>query len=258
MSGDASRARSVGPFVKIVASATWLAAIEGLRCSESSTSTCVCSASCFDELRELSLCVLANRRADLHVLSLHLKPHRMPPSVVVGTRFHPSARPCASNAQELDAAISAVARANVTTSTSRAPPALRERRARRGRRGRAGRVDVVDEHDALGAARRSRRTRRGCSAAARRSRGPSGAPSSLAGPAAPPARAPSAGASSAARPSAGCCPRRSWRTGSGGIGVMTSPAGRSTCAATSSAARTEARRSPCSFHARTSARAGPL
>ena len=50
MSGDASRARSVGPFVQIVASATWLSAIEGFFCSESSTSTCVCSASCFVEL----------------------------------------------------------------------------------------------------------------------------------------------------------------------------------------------------------------
>ena len=44
MSWDASRARSVGPFVKIVPSATLLSAIEGLRCSESSTSTCVGSA----------------------------------------------------------------------------------------------------------------------------------------------------------------------------------------------------------------------
>ena len=53
MSGEASRARKVGPFVKIVASATWLAAIDGFRCSESSTSTWVCSASCFPSLASL-------------------------------------------------------------------------------------------------------------------------------------------------------------------------------------------------------------
>ena len=41
-----SRARNVGPLAKIVASATWLSAIDGFRSSESSTSTCVCSASC--------------------------------------------------------------------------------------------------------------------------------------------------------------------------------------------------------------------
>ena len=47
MSGEASRTRSVGPFVKIVPSAMWLAAIDGFFCSESSTSTCVSVASCF-------------------------------------------------------------------------------------------------------------------------------------------------------------------------------------------------------------------
>ena len=64
------------------------------------------------------------------------------------------------------------------------------------------------------------------------------------------------GPSSRARASAGCPVRRSWRRGSGGIYVMTSAGGRSTCAATSSAARTPARRRPCSFHARTSSGAG--
>ena len=46
MSEDDSRARSVGPFVQIVASATWLAAIDGFFSTASSTSTLVGSASC--------------------------------------------------------------------------------------------------------------------------------------------------------------------------------------------------------------------
>ena len=50
MSVDDSCARSVGPFVKIVPSATWLAAIDGFFSSESSTSTWVGSASCFPSL----------------------------------------------------------------------------------------------------------------------------------------------------------------------------------------------------------------
>jgi len=47
MSLVASRARSVGPFVKIVPSATSLSWIDGFFSVESSTSTCVGSASCF-------------------------------------------------------------------------------------------------------------------------------------------------------------------------------------------------------------------
>jgi hypothetical protein len=46
MSAEASRARSVGPFVQIVASATWFAAIDGFRSTLSSSSICVGSASC--------------------------------------------------------------------------------------------------------------------------------------------------------------------------------------------------------------------
>ena len=53
MSDEASRARSVGPLVKTVASATWLSAIDGFRCSDSSTSTCVCSARRFPSFASL-------------------------------------------------------------------------------------------------------------------------------------------------------------------------------------------------------------
>ena len=48
-----SRARSTGPFVKIVASATWFAAIDGLRSTASSSSTCVSSCSCESSLASL-------------------------------------------------------------------------------------------------------------------------------------------------------------------------------------------------------------
>ena len=76
MSGDASRARSIGPFVQIVASATWLSAIDGFCSTASSSSTCVGSASCFVELPQLSLRVVVDRRRDLDVPALHVKPHR--------------------------------------------------------------------------------------------------------------------------------------------------------------------------------------
>ena len=46
MSAEASRARSTGPFVQIVASATWLSAIDGFLSTASSSSTRVGSASC--------------------------------------------------------------------------------------------------------------------------------------------------------------------------------------------------------------------
>ena len=45
MSVDASFARSTGPFVQIVASATWFVAIDGLCSTVSSSSTLVGSAS---------------------------------------------------------------------------------------------------------------------------------------------------------------------------------------------------------------------
>ena len=76
MSADASRARSTGPFVQIVASATWFAAIEGLRSTVSSSSTCVSSCSCRIELAELLLGVAPDRVADLEVLALDLKTHQ--------------------------------------------------------------------------------------------------------------------------------------------------------------------------------------
>ena len=50
MSSADSRARSVGPFVQIVASATWFAAIDGFCSTASSSSTWVGSASCRSSL----------------------------------------------------------------------------------------------------------------------------------------------------------------------------------------------------------------
>ena len=46
MSLELSRARSTGPFVKTVASATWLSPIEGFRSAASSSSTRVESFRC--------------------------------------------------------------------------------------------------------------------------------------------------------------------------------------------------------------------
>jgi hypothetical protein len=46
MSVEHSRARSTGPFVQTVASATWLSAIDGFRSTASSSSTRVDSARC--------------------------------------------------------------------------------------------------------------------------------------------------------------------------------------------------------------------
>ena len=168
MSGDASRARSVGPFVKIVASATWLAAIDGFRCSDSSTSTCVCSASCFPSFAELSLGVLADRRGDLHVLPLHLKPHhcllgggRARALSVTQTRVaarsrRPRRRTVRAERHHVDA---------------RAPARLS---ASSRRIGRAGRVHVVDEQHAPGDSRAAPK-RRARSGAARRAASRSGA-----------------------------------------------------------------------------------
>ncbi len=51
---EVSRARKVGPFVQIVASATWLSAIDGLCSIASSSSTWVGSASCRSSLPSLS------------------------------------------------------------------------------------------------------------------------------------------------------------------------------------------------------------
>ena len=54
MSLDDSRARSTGPFVQIVASATWFSAMDGLRSTVSSSSTRVGSLSWRSSLRNLA------------------------------------------------------------------------------------------------------------------------------------------------------------------------------------------------------------
>jgi len=54
MSVVASRARSVGPFVQTVASATWFSAIDGFRSTQSSSSTCVKACSWRSSLRSFS------------------------------------------------------------------------------------------------------------------------------------------------------------------------------------------------------------
>ena len=75
MSDDDSRARSTGPFVQIVASATWLAAIDGFFSTASSSSTCVARAA-VDRASPASAPRSPDRVADLEVLALHLKTHR--------------------------------------------------------------------------------------------------------------------------------------------------------------------------------------
>ena len=242
MSDDASRARNVGPFVKIVASATWLFAIDGFFCSESSTSTCVCSASCLSSFAELSLGVLAHRRGELHVPALHLKSHR---------------RLLAWWSNLILAALAHGVRAKVTTSTARlrrrarrpSPPRRPSRRSCRRRRRAApsGTRPLVAPKAPRTFARRRGRASPAWRAARRPPRPRSGADLE-------PPRAPS---SQRRARSAGWWPRRSCRPPSGGIYVMTSAAGRAARSTTSSAARSAARRRPCSFHARRSGRAGP-
>lgn len=53
MSLLASRARTTGPFVRTVASATWFAEIDGLRSTASSSSTTAESWSCRSSFRSL-------------------------------------------------------------------------------------------------------------------------------------------------------------------------------------------------------------
>ena len=75
---ELSRARSVGPFVQIVASATWSLEIDGLLSSASSSSTWVGIGELLLELGELLLRVPPNRLADLDVSALDLESHRVP------------------------------------------------------------------------------------------------------------------------------------------------------------------------------------
>ena len=273
MSLDASRARSTGPFVQIVASATWLSAIDGFRSTASSSSTCVGSASCGESLPELLLGVLVDRVRDLDVLPLHVQTHRAS-SIRVSQRAqfqiyrteHAGNSRSPPSLSQLRSGGSSYGRAEpgrrgdscrVDLLRVSASP-WRNRRPRRdarrpcgalcgGARGRAARVDVVDEAD------RSRRRAHGAKRAAdvaapldeaepalaprRRRRAPAGARRAA------PRRRPSSRASC----SAGWCPRRRRRSPSGGTNASRSTSGRGTVSATSAAASAASRRRPRSF-----------
>ena len=139
---ELSRARSVGPFVQIVASATWSLEIDGLLSSASSSSTCVGIGELLLELGELLLGVPPNRLADLDVSALDLESHRVPSlDFFAASGGALRLTDCPRQSHDLDMACTS----------------LPEGRCGR-RRGRAARVDVVDEADA--ARRRTRRRKR--------------------------------------------------------------------------------------------------
>ncbi len=165
MSDDDSRARSTGPFVQIVASATWLAAIDGFFSTASSSSTCVSSCSCGSSFASLSLRVRPDRVADLEILALDLKTHgrSLLRARLRGlTLSESSAANCPRERDHLD--LAARRRAGART-----PPRRRSsrscRRRRRGRRAAAHacrrRGRVGDVPPALGEREAALRTARG-------------------------------------------------------------------------------------------------
>ena len=122
MSPDASRARSTGPFVQTVASATWLSEIDGFFSTASSSSTRVGSLTMPLELAQLLLGVLADLLADLEVPALHLE-------IAWDRKVISTNGP--REGDHLDV-----------------PRAGLAQRGGRGRDRRAARIDVVDEDDA--------------------------------------------------------------------------------------------------------------
>src|SRR6266446_2832498 len=130
MSLVASRARSVGPFVKIVPSATSLSWIDGFFSFDSSTSTCVGSASCFSSF--LSFAWAYSRRDGVTSTFLPFTSSRIDASLVV---VDPSTRSLPNGSCESDDVYLA-GTCGAQGSSGRVDGGTR-------------RVHVVDEHDAV-------------------------------------------------------------------------------------------------------------
>ena len=75
MSSEVSRARSTGPFVQTVASATWLSEMDGFFSTASSSSIRVGSFTSRSSLPSFSSAYCADLVADLEVPALHLEIH---------------------------------------------------------------------------------------------------------------------------------------------------------------------------------------